>query len=297
MPRYTEHPRPQHTFVHISDTHLVEDYKLYGRFDSAAHLATTMAHLEQSGIRPEAIILTGDIADEGSADAYRAARAVVHATAARIGADVVWLMGNHDNRAAFRTELLDGVGSTEPVDEVRWFGGLRLISLDSTVPGFHHGHVSKKQLEWLKAELAEPAPDGTILALHHPPLPTFTDLAVAVELLDQASLRDVVVGSDVAAILAGHLHYPANGMFGGVPVMVAASTAFTQDLTSDWRGEAQVDSGQSFNVVQVYRHTVVSTVVPVSPGRSLAKHDAAESARILADAGVVWRDAVPDLEH
>ncbi|WP_246271743.1 hypothetical protein [Amycolatopsis acididurans] len=49
-------------------------------------------------------------------------------------------------------------------------GGLRIIALDSSVPGHGHGELSGGQLDWLARELATPAPDGTILAPHHPPL-------------------------------------------------------------------------------------------------------------------------------
>ena len=78
-----------------------------------------------------------------------------------------------------------------------------MITLDSSVPGHHYGEITDGQLDWLRAELAVPAPDGTILALHQPPVPCIQDLAVLVELRDQSRLADVLRGSDVRAILAG----------------------------------------------------------------------------------------------
>ena len=150
--------------------------------------------------------------------------------AERMGARVIWVMGNHDDRASFRQGLRDELGDVSPVDDVYWIGGLRVIVLDSTVPGHHYGDVSESQLDWLAAELATAAPEGTILAMHHPPIPSVLDLAVSVELRDQSQLREVLEGSDVRSILAGHLHYSSTAMFAGIPVSVASASCYTQDL-------------------------------------------------------------------
>src|SRR5262249_22436832 len=152
----------------------------------------------------------GDLVDKGEPDAYRKLRAVVEPFAADLGAELVWVMGNHDNRAELRRLLLDEAPSMAPLDRVRMVDGLRIVTLDTSVPGHHHGEISDSQLAWLAGQLAIPAPDGTILALHHPPIPSVLDLAVTVELRDQAALGRVLKGSDVRAILAGHLHYSTN---------------------------------------------------------------------------------------
>ncbi|NKF33882.1 phosphodiesterase, partial [Pseudomonas sp. BGM005] len=78
--------------------------------------------------------------------------------------------------------------------------------------------------------LSSPAPEGSLLLIHHPPLPTVLDLAVTVELRDQAALAEVLRGSDVRGILSGHVHHPSFGTFAGIPVAVASSSAYGQDL-------------------------------------------------------------------
>jgi 3',5'-cyclic AMP phosphodiesterase CpdA len=65
-------------------------------------------------------------------------------------------MGNHDNRAALRRFLLDEAPSIPPLDRVRMIDGLRVITVDTSVPGFHHGGISTFQLDWLAEELATP---------------------------------------------------------------------------------------------------------------------------------------------
>lgn len=175
-------------------------------------------------------------------------------------------MGNHDERGAFRRVLLDqdpaGAG---PVDQVVDLGGLRLIALDSAVPGFHHGDLTEAQLAWLKEELAAPAPLGTILALHHPPLPTPLGAMTVLEPRGIDRLEEVVRGTDVRAILGGHLHYPTAAAFADVPVLVAGATSYTMDLRAPERELAGIDGAQSLSLVHVHPETVAASFVPTAP--------------------------------
>lgn len=286
--RSAEHPRPGHFLVHISDTHFVRpEALLHGLADSKDHLATLLAGLEAAGVPPEALVFTGDLADRGEADAYRSLRSVVEPVADRLGARVIWAMGNHDDRAAVRRELLDEPAGTAPLDHVVMLGGLRVIVLDSTVPGWHHGELEPAQLTWLRDVLAEPAPEGSILAMHHPPVPCVQDLATVVELRDQAALAEVLRGSDVRAILGGHLHYSTSATFAGVPVSVASATCYTQDLQTPGRGTRGRDGAQAFNLVHVYADTVMHSVVPIGEHPTVGRHvDAEATRRLLDEAGV-----------
>ncbi|QEE62149.1 phosphodiesterase [Salinibacterium sp. dk2585] len=288
MSGYTAaHRRPDHFVLHLSDTHLLAGGKrLYDRVDSEARLAELFARLEASGARPEAIVLTGDLADHGEPEAYAKLRAIVEPAAERLGAQVVWVMGNHDDRGAFREQLLDQHPSTRPVDRVHDINGLRIITLDSTVPGHHHGEVSDEQLDWLAEELASPAPHGTILAMHHPPVPSVQDLAVLVELRDRGPLAEVVRGSDIRSIIAGHLHYSTTATFAGIPVSVASATCYTQDLAGEFGSTMPRDGAQSYNLIHVYDDTVMHTVVPVAASSTLSYTSTDETAQILARHGV-----------
>ncbi|MEO7587829.1 MAG: phosphodiesterase [Arachnia sp.] len=285
--RASEHPRPRHFLVHISDTHFVPPGRLLGDVvDARGHLAELLDGLEAASVHPSAIIFTGDLADRGEADAYRSLRDVVEPVAARLGAHVIWAVGNHDDRTRMRTELLEVPSSMEPYDHVVLLGGLRIIVLDTSVPGWHYGEIEPAQLEWLRGVLAVPAPEGSILALHHPPVPCVQDLAVTVELRDQAALADVLRGSDVRTIIGGHLHYSTAATFAGIPVSVAASTCYTQDLLTSERGTRGRDGAQGFNLVHVYEDTVMHSVVPIGTYPTVGRYvDAEETAALLARAG------------
>lgn len=283
-----EHPRPRHFLLHLSDPHLLGGPDpLYGAVDSEARLIQLFDEVQASGARPEAVIFTGDLADKGDPEAYAKLRAIVEPACRDLGAKVIWAMGNHDNRANFRAGLLDQPGNDDPVDHSYYVNGLRVITMDTSVPGFHHGELSDGQLDWLAAQLETPAPDGTILALHHPPVPSVLDLSVLVELRDQAALAAVVRNSDVRTILAGHLHYSTTGTFAGIPVSVASATCYTQDLNVPVGGTRGRDAGQAFNLVHVYEHTIVHSVVPLGTAPTVGEYvSPEETERRLAAAGI-----------
>lgn len=289
----TEHPRPTHTFVHLADTHLPgEKSTLYGAADADGNLQTLLERLEASGLRPDALLFAGDLVDRGEPEAYARLRGIVEPVAERMGTEIVWAPGNHDEREAFRAGLMTGdAGVTgTPIRVSRRFGDLRVLVLDTTVPGQHWGVVDDEQLEWLRAELAQPAPGGTLLIAHHPPLPTVLDLAVTVELRRQNELADVILGSDVRAILSGHVHHPSFGMFAGIPVAVASSSAYGQDLAAAVGSTRGQDSAQGYNLVQVYPETIVHTPVSITIGSDVGEHvPAPEAARRIAAQGITWR--------
>lgn len=259
-----QYPKPEHFVLHLSDTHFVGDGDLlHDSVDSDANLKSLFEGFARSNSTPEAIVFTGDLADTGRPDAYKRLRDIVEPAAAELGAQVIWVMGNHDERGAFRAGLLDQDASTEPIDRVFDVNGLRIIALDSTVIGQHYGELTDAQLEWLRDELATPAPDGTLIALHHPPVPSPLGLLALVELRDQHRLEEVIRGTDVRGVLGGHLHYSTASTFAGVPVSVASATCYTQDLQVQYPAARGQNGGQSYNLVHVYGDRVLHSVVPI----------------------------------
>ncbi len=265
MTQLGQHPAPVRTIAHISDTHfLAANARLYGSVDTDRNLEQALAQLERSGIHPDAIVFTGDLADLGQPDAYRRLRAIVEPAAERLGTKIIWVMGNHDERREFSSLLFDEEGSDAPQDRVYDIDGLRIIALDTSVPGYHHGAITDEQLSWLADVLETPAPHGTLLALHHPPVPT--PLLWAMEMLelhDQHRLASVLAGTDVRGILGGHLHYSTHSTFVGIPVSVAAATCYTLALTEKDKLLSGVNSGQAFNLVHVYDDRIVHSIVPI----------------------------------
>nr|WP_201469516.1 metallophosphoesterase [Microbacterium hydrocarbonoxydans] len=263
-PVFGRHEQPSHVIIHVSDPHfLAGGAKLGGRYDVESNFARTLTAIAAVHPNPTAIVVTGDLADLGEPDAYRRLRSAVAPVADSLGTTVIWVAGNHDERPAMRAGLLDLDESEEPVTGVWDLEGLRVIALDTSVPGWHHGDIDEGQLAWLADVLSEPAPHGTLLAMHHPPLPSHLPLFDILELRHQDELAQVIRDTDVRGILAGHLHYSSHGTFAGIPVSVASATCYTMNVARRAQDVNGMDAAQAFEIVHVRPDVITHTVVPV----------------------------------
>ncbi|GAB3761479.1 3',5'-cyclic AMP phosphodiesterase CpdA [Nocardioides ginsengisegetis] len=264
-----QYPAPHHVVAHLSDPHLLADRLQYGVIDTVAGLQRALTRLSHVDPPPQALVFTGDLADKAEPAAYARLREVVEPAAAAMGAQVVWVMGNHDERAPYARALFDEDagpdGAERPQDRVHDVDGLRIVALDTSVPDYHHGEITDEQLTWLADVLSTPAPHGTLLALHHPPIPVpMLRAAEIIELLDQDRLAAVLEGADVRGILGGHFHFSSYSTFAGIPVSVASATCYTSDPAPVDRFVSGVDGHQSVNVLHVYDDRVVTTLVPLA---------------------------------
>ncbi|MFD3619329.1 metallophosphoesterase [Streptomyces sp. NPDC058676] len=250
--------------LHLSDTHLdrTATPNKYG-VDATESLRLMLAELRyQQGV--DAIVVTGDLADAGEVEAYAAVRDLVGEFARRTGAPVFLTTGNHDERTAFTKVLgsghltADGTERAETVLEsavgeraaVSTVGGWRFVTLDSLVPGKVHGHLSRAQLDWLRQVLSEPAPKGTILAFHHPPIALDVETQRVFGLRDPEDLAAVIEGTDVRVVLTGHFHLQLFGFLAAVPVWVTPGVVNRIDLTAA-PGTERAVRGASASLVEL----------------------------------------------
>lgn len=207
----------------------------------------------------DAVVVTGDIADDGAVEAYARVRELVGDFARPLHAPVFYTTGNHDEREAFGKVL--GSGHTEPQTvletdaseraAVSTVGGYRFVTLDSLVPGKVYGRISAGQLEWLRGVLRDPAERGTVLAFHHPPLSLGLSVTQPVfGLLNPGELAAAIRGSDVRVVLTGHFHLQLFGMLESVPVWVTPGVVNRTDLTTPYGTERAV-RGASASLVEL----------------------------------------------
>ena len=277
-----QHPAPTHVVAHVSDTHLLAGGALLGgAIDTAAHLRDVLERLELAAPTADALVVSGDCTDLGEPEAYALLRSIVEPVAERMGATVVYAAGNHDERAPM-WHALHGTASEAPYDHVHDVAGLRVVSLDSSLAGFHHGGFDAGQAEWLADVLAEPAEHGTLLVMHHPPLPYRARIMQVLEFHDEPRLAEVLAGRDVRAILSGHLHVNGSGTFAGIPVILANATSYADDLAAGPTAFHGIDAAQSANVLEVYPSTIAHSVVPGRAHPSLAPLPVDLHARLAA---------------
>lgn len=288
MTQLGQYPDPTHVVAHLSDPHLLAAGQLqYGVVDPERGLVAALERLGRIDPAPQALVFTGDLADKAEPEAYARLRELVEPVAAsmgRTGAEVVWTMGNHDAREPYARGLFGpDADPTVPQDRVHEVDGLRIVALDTSIPDYHHGELRPEQLAWLADLLATPAPHGTILAMHHPPIPVpMLPPAQIIELADQHLLAEVVRGTDVRAILGGHFHFTSHSLFAGVPVSVASATCYTSDLTPADRYLSGVDGHQSVNLLHVYDDRVVHTVVPTTDAPEVDGYPLSVAPQVLA---------------
>ena len=264
MSSFGQHPAPALNILHLSDTHLLGgERSLFGVLETEKKLDKLFHRVVDSAVDFAAIIITGDLTDLGEPEAYEKLAGIVTPWAQKLGAEVVWVMGNHDAREPFSEVLMGERPTMATQDRVYQWDGLRLIVLDTSVPGYHHGELTAEQLAWLSEHLATPAPRGTLIAMHHPPLPAPAPLMGIIELDDQDQFWAAIAGSDVRGILAGHLHHVTFAASHGVPVSVAAGMCYTIDLLGHQeRLLVSADRGHSVSLVNVYDDQIVFSHVP-----------------------------------
>jgi Icc protein len=239
--------------LHLSDTHLTGDGALHqGTVDTTAALRDLLEHvdtIEGVGL----VVVSGDVSEDGSTGSYATARELVGGWAGRHRAAFVTVPGNHDQRAGFRQALFDGhvlgEGGQElmhtmehhdpsvPVRGQSLVAGRRIVTVDTSVPGAGYGELGRAALDHLRAALAEPAPNGSVVVLHHPPLPAPTSLHDALKLRNPEDLAAVLQDTDVRVVLAGHYHHHFAGSLRGVPVLVAPGVANDADVAGPYDQE------------------------------------------------------------
>ena len=278
-------PAPTHVIAHLSDMHLIAgDGLLQGHIDTVTQLRKALERVEASGERFDAIVLSGDLTDSAQPEAYAQLRELVEPVAERLGAAVVVTGGNHDERGPLARGWF-GRDTDDPQDTVTVVGGLRIVAVDSALPGFHHGGFSEGQYAWLADVLATPAEHGTVLVMHHPPITYRSPVMQLLDFDDPDRLRRALEGTDVRAILSGHLHVTSFGTLGSVPVFVAGGVSYVDDVGAPRDLLMGVDGPQSWNLVEVHADHVVATVAPVE------QHPTWPS---LSDAVVEYMATVPE---
>jgi len=226
------------TIAHLTDTHFGNRPEV---IDRNRRVVDAVAALD-----PDVVLVTGDVADHGTAEEY----AEAHDVLGTLTAPVLWCPGNHDVREAL-AETIFGAPSSEPLDVVFEIGGFRFLLLDSLVPArdgrrVGHGELADESLEWLHAQL-ESSSLPSFVALHHPPADVGIDWIDDIRLRDEAGLEAVIAAHpQVLATLVGHAHTAAATTFAGRPLLVGGGISSTLPLAAEGRPKVWEDAPPSF---------------------------------------------------
>lgn len=213
----------------ITDMHVkTPGEMLSATLDSHAGLAAALRRIDGLDPRPDLLVATGDLTADGTPEEYAALRDLLSGLAM----PYLLLPGNHDIRENLRAAFPDqpwedGKFLLYAVDD--W--PLRVIGLDSVVPGDHRGELCPGRCRWLDQTLAGAPDKPTIVMLHHPPFATGIGHMDRMGLADATGLAEVVARHrQVIRILCGHAHRPIQTLFAGVLTSVAPATCFQIQL-------------------------------------------------------------------
>ncbi|WP_437609256.1 phosphodiesterase [Erwinia sp. V71] len=218
----------QHTVLvaQISDLHIKAGGKLsYGKVDTLGALRQTITTLNNLNPRPDIVVITGDLVDFGREDEYQTLRDALQALAI----PYYVMAGNHDDRQQLKAAFADHSYLQQHAERVEWqaeCGPLRLLALDSSVPGQPYGELAAESLAWLEQELSQQPERPTLVMLHHPPF------ASGIAHMDRQPLRHPEALAQVIArypqverVLCGHLHRSIQLRFAGTLVCSAPGTS------------------------------------------------------------------------
>ncbi len=215
----------QITDLHVGDERVAAYYHL----DTRLALRRAVDCVNALRTPPDLCMVTGDIVESGSAQEYRLARAELDRLA------VPWfpIPGNHDERAAFLECFQDRLPREGDADRLDGFaqyavGGwpLRILALDTLVPGENHGLLTGPRLDWLAAQLGRHADVSTLIAMHHPPFETAMPVIDGMILSDRTEFTQLIAKHlQVEAIVSGHIHRAIHGRVAHALASVAPSTA------------------------------------------------------------------------
>ena len=250
--------------VQLSDFHIGAGW---ADGDPAAGVAAAVEAVLATVPEPDAVLVSGDLADGATDAEYERALELL----APLQAPAFVLPGNHDDRAGLRRHFgLAGAGA-DPVCYAADLGPLRLLVLDSTIPGEDAGALDAERLAWLEGELAAAPESPALIALHHPPLvtgvPAWDDIGLAEE--SRRSLGDVVARHpQVRRIVAGHVHRTIAGQLAGRSVLAVPSTYVQGRLDFSARELRLAAEPAGFAVHAVLDGEVTSHIQPVVTSRS-----------------------------
>ncbi len=210
----------------ISDTHISTPGSRNDRdFRTVEHLERAVAHLNALTPRPDVVLATGDLVERGQVDEYERLRDIL----APLAMPLFLIPGNHDERANLvrtldRHRYLPRDGGFLQYVVEDW--PVRLVALDTLIPGESGGRLCGERLHWLDTRLSEAPERVTVVLMHLPPF--ITGMRKMDKMgLDGIRELDTVIRRhpQVERIVCGHLHRPIVRRFAGTVACTGPATA------------------------------------------------------------------------
>jgi 3',5'-cyclic AMP phosphodiesterase CpdA len=196
-------------------------------------LRACVRHLLALERLPDAVVLSGDLVDAGSLEEY----AVLRELLAPLPMPLYLMTGNHDEREALRAAFPDHAYLRQSAKFVQYViedYPLRLVVLDTLIPGQTGGELCEERIGWLDRILARAPEKPAAVFMHHPPFRTLIGSMDKYELGGREALEAVIRRHpQVQAILCGHVHRSIETRFAGTLASTSPSAAHQIRLDLD----------------------------------------------------------------
>jgi len=213
--------------LHITDCHLSADTsnELLG-VNTLDSLDAVLAQAVADQINPDLIMVTGDLAQDGTEEAYRC----LQDRLSDYHCPKYWFAGNHDHRPSMQEAVGQGSELTKVVRIGRW----QIIMLDSLVPGSVFGRLQQSELDVLEQALNERPDLHTLVSLHHHPIDINSAWLDGIGLHNRDEFWQLIDrASNVKAVLWGHIHQDVDAKRGDVRLLASPSTCIQFKPGSD----------------------------------------------------------------
>ncbi|MBJ6127300.1 metallophosphoesterase [Microvirga splendida] len=224
--------------AHLSDLHVCARAPLSA---TNAHTVEAIASVLRLSPQPDVVVVTGDIG-EGSPDDY----ALLARYLSSLRMPIYMVPGNHDDREAMRAAFLDHgyLPASGPLNFVVETRPVRLIGLDSLIPGRVEGALDDETLDFLKEALEAAASVPTFILVHHTPLRCGLEEKDSIRLFRGSERLFEILSRhrQVARVLSGHHHRALLGQFGNAVCQVAPPVRYQEACGfGAGRAEAEVE--------------------------------------------------------
>jgi len=223
----------------VTDPHIKQEGRLaYKKIDTAANLAACVEHLQKLSEKPDLVLMTGDLTDFGRPQEY----ALVRRLLAPLKMPLYVIPGNHDDRSNLRSAFSDHTYLPDNGEFLHYVIDdypLRMIGLDTTIPGKPGGELCAQRLNWLDQQLQQKPDESTLLFMHHPPIQTgigHMDVQNCANADAFAAMLEK--HPQVFQILCGHVHRPIHTQWHGLTVTIAPSSSHYVALDTQENGPA-----------------------------------------------------------
>lgn len=178
---------------------------------------------------PDLVLLTGDLTDCGLAEEYGVVATLLRRHLGDV--PVFGIPGNHDRREAMIAHLPGTRHEGGYVQYALETFPVRVVMLDTVVPGHAHGALCEDRLAWLDRTLAARPERPTLIGMHHPPFICGIGHMDAISLRQSREFAAVIARHrQVERIICGHHHRPVVARVAQAIVTIAPSVAHQVEL-------------------------------------------------------------------